>query len=107
MPPPDRPAGGARSRRPRESIRRAAESASDAEWAPVGDESRTEAWGSGYDPNRTLGEWLESVIPPEAQVHFINAGREFAAGVQTTVDHHLGRRRGEEGPGGPVRIEIE
>ncbi|HXA41931.1 MAG TPA: hypothetical protein VNV65_03350 [Candidatus Solibacter sp.] len=66
--------------------------------APPGDE---------FDPNRTLGDWLEAVIPPEAQVHFIRAGQEFAAGVQTTVDHHLGRRDGDSGPDGATRIEIE
>src|SRR5207245_11560271 len=62
-----------------------------------------------FDAQRTLGEWLEGVIPPDAQVHFINAGREFAQGVQVTVDHHTGKRRGPAGdrPGGPSRIEIE
>jgi hypothetical protein len=66
--------------------------------------------GSPFDPQRTLGEWLEGLIPPNAQIHFINAGREFASGMQLTVDHHLQRftgRRGEPGPSGPVRIEIE
>jgi hypothetical protein len=62
-----------------------------------------------FDAQRTLGEWLEGVIPADAQVHFINAGREFAQGVQVTVDHHTGKRRGPAGdhPGGPSRIEIE
>jgi hypothetical protein len=63
--------------------------------------------GDQFDPNRTLGDWLEAVIPPEAQVHFIRAGQEFAAGVQTTVEHHLGRREGDSGPDGATRIEIE
>lgn len=64
--------------------------------------------GSDFDPNRTLGDWLEAVIPAEAQVHFIRAGQEFAAGVQTTVDHHLGRRGdGDLGPDGASRIEID
>ena len=58
--------------------------------------------------NRTLGEWLEAVVPPEAQVHFINAGREFAAGVQTTIDFHRGRAAPDMAGGDrPVRIEIE
>jgi hypothetical protein len=63
-----------------------------------------------FDAQRTLGEWLEGVIPVDAQVHFVNAGREFAQGVQVTVDHHTGKRRvGRDGdrPGGPSRIEIE
>jgi hypothetical protein len=62
-----------------------------------------------FDAQRTLGQWLEGVIPPDAQVHFIRAGSEFAKGVQVTVDHHTGRRRqpGTESPDGPNRIEIE
>jgi hypothetical protein len=67
---------------------------------PPGDEQ-------AFDPNRTLGDWLEAVIPAEAQVHFIRAGQEFAAGVQTTVDHHLGRREPDGGADGATRIEIE
>jgi hypothetical protein len=86
-------------------------------------ETRTDAWDPwdegaeppgridpDFDAQRTLGEWLEGVIPPDAQVHFINAGREFAAGVQVTVDHHTGKRAirpGEDRPGGATRIEIE
>jgi hypothetical protein len=63
-----------------------------------------------FDAQRTLGEWLEGVIPPDAQVHFVNAGREFAQGVQVTVDHHTGKRRPsspEQTPPGPSRIEID
>jgi hypothetical protein len=67
---------------------------------PPGDEA-------AFDSNRTLGDWLEAVIPAEAQVHFIRAGQEFAAGVQTTVDHHLGRREPGDGTDGATRIEIE
>lgn len=70
----------------------------------------TEADGlsSGLDRERTLGDWLEAVIPADAQVHFIRAGQEFAAGVQTTVDHHLGRGSGASARGdGASRIEIE
>jgi hypothetical protein len=62
---------------------------------------------SGFDPQRTLGQWLESLIPPSAQVHFLNAGREFATGVQLTVDHHLGRPKDEPDTRGPVHIEID
>jgi hypothetical protein len=71
---------------------------------PLGD---GEGWDAetAFDADRTLGEWLEDIIPPDAQAHFINAGREFAAGVQITVDHHLGRDR--EARHRPTRIEIE
>jgi hypothetical protein len=68
----------------------------------------TTAPDGDFDPQRTLGDWLEAVIPPEAQVHFIRAGKEFAAGIQTTVDHHLGRGSGAPaGRDGASRIEIE
>lgn len=74
-------------------------------WEPGDEAGRSDP---DFDAQRTLGEWLEGVIPPDAQVHFINAGREFAQGVQVTVDHHTGRRRGsDDGGGGPSRIEIE
>jgi hypothetical protein len=74
-------------------------------WEPGDEEGRVDP---DFDAQRTLGEWLEGVIPPDAQVHFINAGREFAQGVQVTVDHHTGRRRApDDGGGGPSRIEIE
>ncbi len=65
------------------------------------------AGAGGEGLNRTLGEWLEAVVPPEAQLHFFNAGREFAAGLQTTFDYHL--RRGDEDDEGAqaLRIEIE
>jgi hypothetical protein len=81
-----------------------------ARWNPWDETIGTEADGQSpdFDSQRTLGEWLEAVIPPEAQGHFIRAGQEFAAGVQTTVDHHLGRGAGADGARpGPSRIEIE
>jgi hypothetical protein len=81
-----------------------------ARWDPWGEAAGPGADGQGpdFDPQRTLGDWLEAVIPPEAQVHFIRAGQEFAAGVQTTVDHHLGRGADADGARpGPSRIEIE
>ena len=86
------------------------------EWVDYG--AKTSSWdpwddGDGPDAearglNRTLGEWLEAVVPPEAQIHFFNAGREFAAGIQTTLDHHMNRGDEDGGGGaGALRIEIE
>jgi hypothetical protein len=76
-------------------------------WDPNAD-APTDGRGAAFDPQRTLGEWFEAVIPPEAQVHFIRAGQEFAAGVQTTVEHHLGRGSGTaSGRDRASRIEIE
>jgi hypothetical protein len=78
-------------------------------WDPREEIGGTAADGAsaGSDPQRTLGDWLEAVIPPEAQVHFIRAGQEFAAGIQTTVDHHLGKGSGAAASDGASRIEIE
>lgn len=64
--------------------------------------------GSGvFDAQRTLGEWLEGIIPVEAQGHFLNAGKEFAAGVQVTLDHHTGRRRQHGDGRRAYHIDIE
>lgn len=78
-------------------------------WDPWGDD---EASPEHRGLDRTLGQWLEAVVPPDAQVHFLTAATEFAAGVQTTFDYHLRGRAGDGGSGDgdegqPVRIEIE
>jgi hypothetical protein len=84
------------------------EAAAEAASRPPIPDFETTVPGGDFDPQRTLGDWLEAVIPPEAQVHFIRAGKEFAAGIQTTVDHHLGRGSGAPaGRDGASRIEIE
>jgi hypothetical protein len=97
---------------PASPIRDAASEASWVDYETLADS--WDPWEEGGDDqqerglNRTMGEWLEAVVPPEAQLHFYNAGREFAAGVQTTIEYHM--RKGQpERPedGGPVRIEIE
>jgi hypothetical protein len=67
---------------------------------PPAEDGATPPEGEGF------AAWLEALIPPEAQVHFANAGRELLTGIEITVDHHLGRR-----PTPPerraVRIEID
>jgi hypothetical protein len=64
--------------------------------------------GPAGGTNRTLGQWLEAVVPPEAQLHFLAAAQEFAAGVQTTLDHHLHPEdQGDDGGAGALRIDIE
>ena len=123
-PPPRRP----RPKRGEDPIRQAAanghaewvDTTPAASWDPWAEPVDTPAdpapWGdaeAGADArglDRTLGQWLEAVVPPEAQLHFFNAGREFAAGVQATLDHHLGGGVTDpdgQGGGQPVRIEIE
>ncbi|MHB8509543.1 MAG: hypothetical protein ACYDGR_12980 [Candidatus Dormibacteria bacterium] len=63
--------------------------------------------GAASTPERTLGDWLQDIVPPEAQMHFLNAGREFAAGVSVTLEHHLGEKATPAADDRPVRIEIE
>jgi hypothetical protein len=98
----------------RDAARRAAESpvAAEASDDSAPQEERFDYWddpppaaAQPFDPNRTLGEWLEGLIPPEAQTHFLNAGREFAAGVQVTIEHHMGRAQSHRA--GAQRIDIE
>ena len=90
----------------------------DPEWVDSTPVDSWDPWGDDDPPytgeegglNRTLGQWLEGLVPPDAQVHFFNAGREFAAGIQSTIEYHSSARG--VGPDGddssqPVRIEIE
>jgi len=86
-----------------------------AEWpdysAPT---SSWDPWDDGDGPsdpgaavNRTLGDWLEAVVPPEAQLHFYKAGRELAAGIQATLEYHR-QGGGDDDEGAQAfRIEIE
>jgi hypothetical protein len=54
-------------------------------------------------------------VPPEAQVHLLNAQRELLLAVSVTVQHHLDRRRDSAGVDGgpgrrsrrPVKVELE
>ena len=73
---------------------------------PAGD-AAPEVAPAAAAPERTFGDWLQDIVPPEAQLHFLNAGREFAAGVTVTLDHHLRPDATRSAPNGPVRIEIE
>jgi hypothetical protein len=54
-------------------------------------------------------------VPPEAQIHLLNAQRELLLAVSVTLQHHLRQRRAAEaadGPGKrrtrrPVKVELE
>lgn len=62
------------------------------------------------DAGQLFGHTVNELVPPEAQVHLLNAQRELLLAVKATLDHHLKtqqsvktaprRRR-------PVRVEIE
>lgn len=68
-------------------------------------------------PVRLLGETaqllqhaVDDVVPPEAQVHLLNAQRELLLAVKVTAEHHLHRdqeRRRRAQRRRPVRLELE
>ena len=62
------------------------------------------------DAGQLLGTTVNELVPPEAQVHLLNAQRELLLAVKATVDHHLRaeedrdqRRRRRR----PVKVELE
>jgi hypothetical protein len=61
------------------------------------------------DAGQLMGSTVNELLPPEAQVHLLNAQRELLLAVKVTVEHH---RRHREADGAaarrrPVRVEIE
>jgi hypothetical protein len=66
------------------------------------------------DAGQLLGSAMNELVPPEAQVHLLNAQRELLLALTVTVEHHIrqqraaadgvasGRRRKR-----PSRVDIE
>ena len=62
------------------------------------------------DAGQLFGSTVNELVPPEAQVHLMNAQRELLLAVKATVDHHVRaeqdrdvrrqRRR-------PVKVDLE
>lgn len=61
------------------------------------------------DAGHLVGSTVSELVPPEAQVHLLNAQREMLLALKITVEHH--RRQPEDSAGTPrrrpVRVEIE
>ena len=62
------------------------------------------------EASQLLGTTMGEIVPPEAQVHLLNAQRELLLALQVTLDHHLrkeasagGRKRARR----PVRVDIQ
>lgn len=75
------------------------------------------------DPGRIVGEVarllassLGEIVPPEAQVHLLNAQRELLLAIAVVIEHNASRtprqprgRRSATQPGGrrPQRVELD
>ena len=62
------------------------------------------------DAGQLLGTTVNELVPPEAQVHLLNAQRELLLAVKATVDHHLKTQQAEKTSPKrrrPVRVELE
>ncbi|HEX6493401.1 MAG TPA: hypothetical protein VF112_07800 [Candidatus Dormibacteraeota bacterium] len=55
-----------------------------------------------------MGSTVNELLPPDAQVHLLNAQRELLLALKVTVEHHLRHRESQDGARRrPVRVEIE
>jgi hypothetical protein len=62
------------------------------------------------DAGQLLGSTVNDLVPPEAQIHLLNAQRELLLAVKATVDHHLKTQQSEQTSRQrrrPVRVELE
>jgi hypothetical protein len=61
------------------------------------------------DAGQLLGSTVSELIPPEAQVHLLNAQRELLLALKLTLDHHRHHAEGAERAARrrPVRVEID
>ena len=70
------------------------------------------------EAGHVLGVTLSDVVPPEAQVHLLNAQRELLLALIVTVEHNTSKVRGQPAKRGrargaastarkPKRVELE
>ena len=64
------------------------------------------------DAAQLAGTAFNELIPPEAQVHLINAQRELFLALTVTIEHHARRsesdeRRARREARRPVKIEVD
>jgi hypothetical protein len=58
------------------------------------------------------GAAFEELVPPEAQVHLLNAQRELFMALKVTIEHHTRREAADERAARrharrPVKVELE
>jgi hypothetical protein len=63
------------------------------------------------DAGQLLGSAMNELVPPEAQVHLINAQRELLLALTVTVEHHLRHQRAMQDAAQarkrPEKVDIE
>jgi hypothetical protein len=61
------------------------------------------------DAGHLMGSTVNELLPPDAQIHLLNAQRELLLALKVTVEHHMRHRESADGAARrrPVRVEIE
>ena len=56
-----------------------------------------------------MGSTVNELLPPDAQIHLLNAQRELLLAVKATVEHHRRHREAADAAARrrPVRVEVE
>ncbi len=64
------------------------------------------------DAAQLAGSAFGELVPPEAQIHLLNAQRELFMALKVTIEHHARRSQSEERTARrearrPVKVELE
>ncbi len=62
------------------------------------------------DAGHLMGATVNELLPPDAQIHLLNAQRELLLAVRLTVEHHRRQHAAADGATSrrrPVRVEVE
>ena len=61
------------------------------------------------DAGQLMGSTVNELLPPDAQIHLLNAQRELLLAVKVTVEHHRRHREAADAAARrrPVRVEVE
>jgi len=56
-----------------------------------------------------MGSTVNELLPPDAQIHLLNAQRELLLAVKVTIEHHRRHREAADAAARrrPVRVEVE
>jgi hypothetical protein len=61
------------------------------------------------DAGHLMGSTVNELLPPDAQIHLLNAQRELLLALKVTVEHHMRHRESDDAAARrrPVRVEVE
>jgi hypothetical protein len=62
------------------------------------------------DAGHLMGSTVNELLPPDAQIHLLNAQRELLIAVKLTIEHHRRHREAADAAARrrrPVRVEVE